>query len=493
MKTCKFCNAELPEGTSVCPACGKDNEATAQHTEAAGGEPLCEQTSVTPEAAAQSAEVQNAPKDNKNLSVGKTVLAIAAVVAVVILAVGVLLGIQHQPQEEEGEIVQTAPAATQETVETEPPTVPADGNPDDVTCKGTYTAADETVIAARDTVVATAGEYELTVGQLQVYYWMEMRNFMSQYGAYASYFGLDINQSLDTQVCGILEEGWTWQQYFLQAALNTWHNYRAMAAEADANGYELTDAQKDAIENAAVQLDEAATANGFESGIAMVHTSLGAAAEIEDYVYFMEMYYKANGYYNQLASQIHPTDQDLEDFFEAHADGYKASGITKDTKSVNVRHVLIYPEGADGTNIFTEEFSEEAWAAGEETAKAILEEFLAGEQTEEAFAALAGEHSQDPGSNQNGGLYEGVKEGEMVTAFNDWCFDPERQVGDTGIVKTEYGYHVMYFSGSELLWKQYVESDFVTENANTQANEIAAKHPFAAQYENILLAQAELF
>ena len=25
MKTCKFCNAELPEGVTVCPACGKDN------------------------------------------------------------------------------------------------------------------------------------------------------------------------------------------------------------------------------------------------------------------------------------------------------------------------------------------------------------------------------------------------------------------------------------------------------------------------------------
>jgi len=35
----------------------------------------------------------------------------------------------------------------------------------------------------------------------------------------------------------------------------------------------------------------------------------------------------------------------------------------------------------------------------------------------------------------------------MVTAFNDWCFDEARQVGDTGIVETEYGYHVMYFSG----------------------------------------------
>lgn len=497
MKTCKFCNAELPEGTSVCPACGKDN--AEQEITPQSAEPMdTSKDNAEQETVLQSAEAKDCSGGNKNLSVGKTVLAIAAVVAVVILAVGVLLGIKFagQPQEEEIETVETtlaAEGAAQETVATEPPTVPADGNPDDVTCKGTYTAADEAVIAARDTVVATAGEYELTVGQLQVYYWMEMRNFMSQYGAYASYFGLDINQSLDTQVCGLLEEGWTWQQYFLQAALNTWHNYRAMAAEADANGYELTDAQKDAIENAAVQLDEAATANGFASGIDMVHSSLGAAAEIEDYVYFMELYYKANGYYNQLASQIHPTDQDLEDFFEAHADGYKASGITKDTKSVNVRHVLIYPEGADGTNIFTDEFSEEAWTAGEEAAKAILEEFLAGEQTEEAFAALAGEHSQDPGSNQNGGLYEGVKEGEMVTAFNDWCFDPERQVGDTGIVKTEYGYHVMYYSGDELLWKQYVESDFITENANTQANEIAAKCPFAAQYGEILLAQAELF
>ena len=66
-------------------------------------------------------------------------------------------------------------------------------------------------------------------------------------------------------------------------------------------------------------------------------------------------------------------------------------------------------------------------------------------------------------------------------------------MGDTGIVKTEYGYHVMYYSGDELLWKQYVESDFITENANTQANEIAAKCPFAAQYGEILLAQAELF
>ena len=37
----------------------------------------------------------------------------------------------------------------------------------------------------------------------------------------------------------------------------------------------------------------------------------------------------------------------------------------------------------------------------------------------------------------------------MVTAFNDWCFDAARQPGDTGIVETTYGYHIMYYVGDD--------------------------------------------
>ena len=36
----------------------------------------------------------------------------------------------------------------------------------------------------------------------------------------------------------------------------------------------------------------------------------------------------------------------------------------------------------------------------------------------------------------------------MVATFNDWCFDSARKPGDTGIVETNYGYHVMYFVGT---------------------------------------------
>ena len=468
MKKCKFCNAELPDGSTVCPSCGKDNAAES---------------------------------GSKAAKPGSAALIIVGVLALVILAIGAFFTAKEGTTyaAEDGVVAAseeateaTAEEATEEATEapTEAPTVPADGNPDDVTCKGSYTAEDEAVVSAREKVVATAGEYELTLGQLQVYYWMEFRNFMSQYGTYASYFGLDVSQPLDTQMCSGLEEARTWQQFFLEGALNSWNNYRAMAAEADANGFELTEQQRATIDNAAAELEESATANGFESGIAMLHSSLGAGAELEDYVYFMELYYKANGYYAQIAQSFEPTDEQLDDYFEEHAEGYASSGITKDTKLVNVRHILVYPEGADGTNLATQEFSEEAWAASEKKAQEILDQFLAGDKTEESFAALANEYSEDPGSNTNGGLYEDVSEGEMVAAFNDWCFDAARQVGDTGIVKTNYGYHVMYFSGSQTTWQKYARNDYMVENATAAAKEIAAKLPMTVQYSDILLANS---
>lgn len=247
MKTCKFCNAELPEESTVCPSCGKDNAEVTEQTPAAPAEEKTEApvTAAAPETPAEEkpTEEKNEEKPEKKLSAGKTVLAIAAVVAVVILALAVLLGVKDNAQEEDVVPAVTEEATTETTAETEPPTVPADGNPDDASCKGTYYADDEAVVAARDTVVATAGDHELTLSQLQVFYWMEVRNFLTQYGSYAAYFGLDYTQSLDTQVCPLTEETRTWHQYFLETALYTWSNYCSMAAEADLNGFEITEAQ----------------------------------------------------------------------------------------------------------------------------------------------------------------------------------------------------------------------------------------------------------
>lgn len=135
---------------------------------------------------------------------------------------------------------------------------------------------------------------------------------------------------------------------------------------------------------------------------------------------------------------------------------------------VNVRHILVSFQGGTTENGQTT-YSDAEKAAAKSSAEAILADWLAGEHTEESFAALADEKTDDSGSKGNGGLYEDVYPGQMVTAFNDWCFDDSRQVGDTGIVESDYGYHVMYFVGqADETYRDYmIERDLRSSDMET--------------------------
>ena len=129
--------------------------------------------------------------------------------------------------------------------------------------------------------------------------------------------------------------------------------------------------------------------------------------------------------------------------------------------TIDVRHILIQP--ATGTLTAEDEGyeDEQAQLKADAMAKAedILSQWKAGEATEDSFAALALEHSVD-GSKYSGGLYTAVYPGQMVTEFNDWCFNSTRKDGDTGIVETPYGAHVMYFAGKNLpYWQTLVVSN----------------------------------
>ncbi len=119
-----------------------------------------------------------------------------------------------------------------------------------------------------------------------------------------------------------------------------------------------------------------------------------------------------------------------------------------DYVSKNVRHILF--------NI--DNYSSDAEC--KTAADTVYKEYLKN-PTEENFAALANEHSDDPDvetdeagnavgekdTKTSGGLYENVQRDQMVKEFEDWCFDEARQPGDTGIIKTRFGYHIMYFVG----------------------------------------------
>ena len=126
-------------------------------------------------------------------------------------------------------------------------------------------------------------------------------------------------------------------------------------------------------------------------------------------------------------------------------------------------------EASDGTKVTNADttYSAKVVLEAYEQAKDILDQYKNGEQTAEAFGQLAEQYSADTGSvgenatNGGGGLYTDIPRGQMVAPFEDWVYDESRQPGDTGIVMTNYGWHVMYFVSreDEPSWKADIRHD----------------------------------
>ena len=146
-----------------------------------------------------------------------------------------------------------------------------------------------------------------------------------------------------------------------------------------------------------------------------------------------------------------------------------------DEKTVNVGHILVKAEEGVATA--------EEIAAAEKQAQEILNTYLAGEKTRDAFEKLGTEKTAD--SNV---FYENVAQGDMVETFDAWIFSEDRkEVGETGIVKTEFGYHVMYWDGegensTVTAAKSGIVEDQYQEFVETRAKDLTLNEKYVAKH-----------
>ena len=149
-----------------------------------------------------------------------------------------------------------------------------------------------------------------------------------------------------------------------------------------------------------------------------------------------------------------------------------------DMKIIDVRHILIELDelGKDATQADKDAADKKA----KEKAEELLEQWKNGEKTAESFGELATANTKDPGSVTTGGLYEDVYPGWAVKEFDEWCFAEGRQAGDTGIVKSDNGYHVMYLDSiGELSFRDFlIANKMLSEDLEKWLEEVQAATPY---------------
>ncbi len=499
---CKYCGQPLEDSVTLCPACGKDNAEAEKTTEDAVREEGAEETAAqakvaqaeTPEAqtpevegtSQETREEETAPEGSEEEEAGnpaetsqeeapeedeqkparkskkRIVLILTAVVALLALTLGLAASVYYGVNGS---------------------WLPKENN---AQYKDNYTVQEEQLKAAADKAVAVIGEQKLTNGLLNIYYWTQVYDFLSSdYGGYL----VDYTQPLEYQNT---MDGATYQQYFLDVALDTWHRYQALALRAEAEGVELDPALQTALEELPQRLEEQAASYGFAGAQELLDAYLFPGCSLDDYLAYMRLSYRAYHYLDTLYESLAPTPAEVDAYYEENADTYASQGITKETGNiVDVRHILIMPQGGTTDASGSRTYSDEEWEACRQEAQALYDQWLNGDATEEAFAQLAVEHSAD-GSAANGGLITDITQGRMVQSFNDWCFDPAREYGDHGLIKSEYGYHIMFFVGGQEIWYRYAESDILTDAVNKVVEDAIAAFPMKVKYRDIVLSYVNL-
>lgn len=338
-------------------------------------------------------------------------------------------------------------------------------------------------------VVASVGENTLTNGELQVYYAINLLNLQqSEYAYYLYYYyGVDLTQPLDELVYDETT-GQTWKDLITDNALSSWHEITAMNMKAQAEGFQLSAEQQEYLDTLDTHLEEMAANAGYDSVEAMVKADIGATATVEGLKSFMADEYYYSCYFASLQEKHTPTQEQIDTYFTENEALLAQEGVTKESYNVDIRHILIQPEGGtpseDGQSTV---YSDEEWEACRQKAQEVLDTWKAGEATEDSFAQLAKEHSADGNASQ-GGIYTGVTPGYMVEPFDNWIFDETREYGNTDLVKTQFGYHVMFFVGKTYTWSSHCSTKMLQDALQYEVDTAKEQYPIETDRTLIVLS-----
>ena len=286
-----------------------------------------------------------------------------------------------------------------------------------------------TYLATHETYVVINGE-EVNKVEFDYVYNTSKNNYITQYGSYLSYFGLDTSKDLSTQM---YSDTLTWQDYFEQNAVESLKQNKALMAEAKAAGftYDTTDEYNTFKET--IKTSAASAGISEKEYVRSIYGSYATMGRIEEYV---KNDMVMNAYYQKLQEDNAPSDDEIQSYYEENKATYdsvdyrlttiEADLPTEPTELADpVEETAADTTGTTDGTAATDSTQDTAYQPSDaEIAKAMEDAKVLADDAEQTVA-------------KDGEAHENEKKSSVNYLISDWLFDDARKAGDTTVITND--------------------------------------------------------
>ena len=295
-----------------------------------------------------------------------------------------------------------------------------------------------TYLATHETYVVVNGEAVNKV-EFDYQYNLTKNNYITQYGSYLTYFGLDTSKDLSTQM---YSDTLTWQDYFEQNAVESLKQNKALMAEAKAAGftYDTTDEYNTFKET--IKTSAAAAGVSDKEYVRSIYGSYATMGRIEEYV---KNDMVMNAYYQKLQEDNAPGDDEIQSYYEENKATYdsvdyrlttiEADLPTEPTELADPVEATTAPDADTDGTATTDTTQDTAYQPSDaEIAKAMEDAKVLADDAEKTVA-------------KDGEAHENEKKSSVNYLISDWLFDDARKAGDTTVITNDnsHCYYVVAF------------------------------------------------
>ena len=286
-----------------------------------------------------------------------------------------------------------------------------------------------TYLATHETYVVVNGEAVNKV-EFDYQYNLTKNNYITQYGSYLTYFGLDTSKDLSTQMYSDIL---TWQDYFEQNAVESLKQNKALMAEAKAAGftYDTTDEYNTFKET--IKTSAASAGISEKEYVRSIYGSYATMGRIEEYV---KNDMVMNAYYQKLQEDNAPSDDEIQSYYEENKATYdsvdyrlttiEADLPTEPTELADpVEETAADTTGTTDGTAATDSTQDTAYQPSDaEIAKAMEDAKVLADDAEKTVA-------------KDGEAHENEKKSSVNYLISDWRVDDARKAGDTTVITND--------------------------------------------------------